>query len=302
MNFYHVFHTGANNRYYHDVLEELDAQGKINLEMKRLNVFAEEGVPNGADVLSYQTFPDENVTAKFNPTLVYKADEIFKQFSGHKIISCSHDNGGVDSYSRFPNSKELPRIKCCPTRWFLDNYNVVLISSFNTKDKSIYHTDGGRNIVVSCKLKKKGKDKFYFHRIREQVLEYLKEFFPSKIYYEWAPGREAYLQEMRRTLIAIGAPGWGQRNATYQLALRCGTLLFAHCSFKDIVYLPHAELIDGEDFISYNLFDFPERLRRLLETPREEIDRIRRRGRHKYSYGYDVKKSARQFYAYLCTL
>lgn len=297
----HVYHTGANNLYYQDVLEELKDQGKIDLTMVRLDEFVRE--PEcmlHKDVMSYQTFPDEFHTGKFNPELVKLGDELFTQFEGDHIMVDSHDNGELDAFSRFEDP-EIPRVKCFPSKWFLDNYNVVLPVSFTTKDKKTYKTDGEREIKISCKFGEASANK-YHHGIRSEVRRQLEMNFPGEIYYDWSPGRDAYRDEMRRTLIAIGAPGFGQYNATYQLALRCGTLLFAHCSILDLKYLPHASLVDGQDFISYNIFNFSIKLRRLLNMPREEIDRIRRNGRIKYARGYSIKRSATQFYKYLKSL
>jgi len=289
----HVYHTGANIGYYHRVLDIMQNKYPINCTLVRLDDYVKQGNPS-TDVLSYQTFPDEHHKGKFNPNLVKLGDKFFQQFTGHKILFDANDSGEVDSFSRFKNSKELPRIKSFPSKWFMEHYNVFLSASFAATDYRTWPDELERTIKISCKF----GGYSYFHKIRELVVEQLNTFFPGKVDFKRVEGRVAYTNELKRTLIAIGAPGWGQYSATHHCALRVGTLLFAHEAINDVKWLPHADLIDGEDFVSYNLYNFKFKLQRLLDSP-GEIERIRKNGREKIKMGYSIEKSADAFYKYL---
>ncbi len=291
---HHVHHTGANTVYFRQVLGCLDKKKDIEVKSLGLTPYLKEG--NGdADVICYQIFPNEFQPAKFNPNLIKQADELFKAFKGHKILECTYDDGELDSYTRFPDSKELPRIKCFPSERFMDEYNVILLSTMSTRSGGETHHDQmDRTVQVSCKF----GGGSYHHKVRESVLEQLDVFFPGVANQEWIKGWNNYKQNMMQTWIAIGAPGWGQYSGTYQLALRTGALLFAYDALNDIQYLPHAVLQDGKDFVSYNLYNFRHKLQWLLDNPLI-VDKIRRSGRKKFKKGYNPQKSADLFYQYL---
>lgn len=289
----HVYHTGANIGFYHRVLDMVQKKYPFTYFLVRLDAYVKLGNPP-TDFLSYQTFPDEFHKNKFNPNLVKMGDKLFQEFARHKILFDANDSGEIDSFSRFKDSKTLPRVKSFPSKWFLDNYNVILPASFAATDHRIWPDTYPRTIKISCKFGSYS----YFHKIRESVVEQLKAYFPKYVDFNRVDGRRAYTEELRRTLIAIGAPGWGQYSATHHCALRTGALLFAHEAVKEVKWLPHDDLIDGEDFVSYNLYNFRFKLQRLLESP-DEINRIRKNGREKIKNGYDLEKSADQFYTYL---
>jgi len=290
---HHVYHTGANILYFLHVLDALGEE--VELTKEGLYDFSLNGIPEGTDVLTYQTFPDQ-YNKKFNKNLVEKTDKIFKSFEGLKILVCSHDCGDIDSFERFPDSKTLPRVKCFPTKWFIDNYNVILLSTVSSFEK-IYEDKLDRETIISCNFGEK-QDNFYHHMIREKVTDYLDDSFLNFVEYGWVKGKENYVKSLRKVRIVIGAPGWGRYNGSYSGALRAGALLFAHRSLNDIQFLPHDKLIDGEDYVSYDLFNFRIKLQRLLDSPKE-IDRIRKNGRRKWKKGFDINKSAKQFLNYL---
>lgn len=126
MKIIHVFHTGSNIGYYHTVLKRLNKYKKYKAEVQFIGIanYVRDG-NQPADVLSYQTFPDQN-NQKFNPNLVKLSDKLFHEFDGHKIIVDTHTNGNIDAFERFLYSRPIPRVKCFPSDRFLDNYNVVL--------------------------------------------------------------------------------------------------------------------------------------------------------------------------------
>lgn len=254
----------------------------------------DKGLPANMDVLLYQTYPDEFNQGKFNPRLVEASDKLFRQFQGLKILACTHDNGDTDSFSRFSDSKMLPRVKCFPSKRFVREYNVVLLSSFNSPTGEQVFRDGFRDIKISCKF---GGRK-YHHKIRECVEEILREDFANQTDFSWVSDQELYLQQLKKTLITVGAPGWGAHNASYGGALKAGSLLFAHRAIEDYYLLPHTNLLDGEDYVSYDLYNFKAKLQRLLADP-YEIERIRKNGRDTFKKGYNYKMSADKFSLYL---
>jgi len=297
INICYTFHTGANRHYISKVLFLMDESDDYDVQVARisLNDFIESGVPKGTDVLLYQTFPDEHNRGKFNPRLIGASDWLFREFGGLKILACTHDSGDADSFSRFIDSKSLPRIKCFPSKMFMSKYNVILLSTFSTHtNEEVYPDLYERNIIISCKF---GRKK-YHHRIRECVEETLKNHFADLTDFTWVENKREYLIELQRTLITVGAPGWGRHNASYAGALKAGSLLFAHRTLNDCYFLPHGSLVDGEDYISYDLYNLKVKLQSILDNPKE-IERVRKNGRRAFQRGYNYKKSADLFYNYL---
>lgn len=298
LNLHHVYHSGANRKYYLAVLAYIHNHPEYDISVSRssLGEFIDVGVPPGTDVLSYQTFPDESNMKKFNPKVVSQSDFRFHKFGGEKIIVDAHDCGDKDAYSRMGSNKILPRVKSYPTAWFLKNYNVILSSTVSA-NPGIFMDIYTRTIPISCKFGRKEQG-FYGHIIRETVETYLRQSFDSMTSFNWVEDKAEYFRELKWTNIVVGAPGWGRYNGSYWGALKSGALLFAHRSLDDIKLLPHSDLIDGEDYVSYDLFNFKIKLQRLLDSP-DEVERIRNNGRMKFKEGFDYKKSADQLVNHL---
>jgi len=298
MNFHHVYHSGANTKYYIAVLGYIHKEKSYGITVSKssLSEFIKRGAPDGTDVLSYQTFPDEHNPKKFNPQVIHKADLQFYRFGGQQIIVDTHDCGDSNAFSRMYNSKAIPRVKCYPTEWFLKNYNVVLVSSVSA-NPGVFKDMFNRTINISCKFGTKPPG-FYGHSIRASVVRYLEESFSYHTDFTWVKEKEKYFEELRWTNIVIGAPGWGRHNASYWGAFKAGALLFAHISLKDVKLFPHADLVEDEDYISYDLFNFKTKLRRIL-FDHGEFDRVRNNGRKKFADGLNYKKSADQLIKFL---
>jgi hypothetical protein len=194
------------------------------------------------------------------------------------------------------DGRKIPRVKCYPTTWFLENYNVVLVSSVSA-NPGVFSDIFNRIINVSCKFGKK-EDGFYGHTIRESVVKYLSESFLYDTDFTWVEDKNEYFGELQWTKIVIGAPGWGRHNASYWGAFKAGAMLFAHRSLNDIKLFPHVDLVDGDDYISYDLFNFKTKLRRILDDP-DEMDRVRNNGRRMFADGLNYKKSADQLVKFL---
>jgi hypothetical protein len=298
MNFHHVFHTGANTKYYIAVLGYIQKEKSngITVSKSSLGEFIEKGAPEGTDVLSYQTFPDEYNPKKFNPKVIYQSDLRFHKFKGRKILVDTHDCGDKNAFSRMVHARNMPRVKCYPTAWYLKKYNVILVSSVSA-NPGVFEDKFNRIINISCKFGTKPPG-FYGHSIRASVVRYLEESFSYHTDFTWVAPKEKYFKELRWTKVVIGAPGWGRHNASYWGAFKAGALLFAHRCLNDIKLFPHTDLIDGDDYISYDLFNFKTKLRRILDDP-DEMDRVRNNGRRKFADGLNYKKSADQFVKFL---
>ena len=297
MNLHHVFHSGANTKYYIAILDYINRSKSngITVSKSSLGEFIESGPPDGTDVLSYQTYPDEHNRRKFNPEVVYKADNKFYDFGGQKILIDTHDCGDNDAFSRMYAGRDIPRIKCYPTAWFLKNFNVVMVSSVSA-NPGVFKDVHKRRIHVSCKFGNHNED-YYNHTIRDSVVKYLMESFSCYMDFDWK-SKIDYFNELQRTKIVVGAPGWGRHNASYWGAFKAGAMLFAHRSLGDIKLFPHANLVDGDDYISYDLFNFKTKLRRIIDDPAEQ-DRVRNNGRRKFAVGLNRKKSANQLIKFL---
>jgi hypothetical protein len=297
LHIHHVYHSGANKKYYTTVLGYINNHDyDISVNMSPLGEFIEKGVLDNTDVLSYQTFPDEFNTRKFNPKVIDKSDSIFNTFKGFKILSDAHDCGDKDAYTRMPKGKEIPRVKCFPTKWFLKNYNVILTSTVSADPKTFYDKFN-RDIIISCKFGHKDNG-YYGHVIRKSVVSYLQESFNDITDFEWMPIKSEYFKQLQKTMIVIGAPGWGRYNGSYWGAMQAGAMLFAYTALNDIKLFPHTDLVDGDDFVSYDMFNFKTKLNRILNNP-DEINRIRNNGRFKFAKGLDYKKSADQLVQFL---
>jgi len=293
----YIHHKGANGKYLINVLNILNERKDIKLWVDSLGEYLTIGNRN-VDVLLYQTFPDEN-NKKLNKKASEKTDSLFKSFQGLKILVDTHDNGDRDGFPRF-NDRTMPRIKCFPSHRFMKEYNVVLKSTFNTEGErcstEVFPDKYKRDIDINCKLGHKKID-FYEHRVREEVLRLLERDFPTTNI-DWENGYFAFLDSLRRTKIAVACPGWGQWTNTHQLALRTGALLFCHDCFNDIHFLPNIDLIEGIDYISFNLFNFSDKLRWLLDHL-EVVGEVGNNGRGSFILGYSPNISATKFRNYL---
>ena len=298
MNFHHVDHTGANRWYYLSVLRYIKEHPSygVTVTTSSLANFIHAGVPDGTDVLSYQTFPDESTRKKFNPASIKAADLHFHSFKGQKILVDVHDSGDEDAFSRMASSHIIPKVKSYPTKWFLKSNNVILVTAPSVR-VGVFPDMFERTINISCKFGPKG-DWFYGHPIRAIVARYLEESFRKETDFEWVSIKNDYFKELQRTRIVVGAPGWGRHTASYWAALKVGALLFAHRSLNEIQLFPHSRLVDGHDYVSYDLFDFKAKLYRILHDEKE-FDRIRNNGREKFKQGLNYEKSADQLTKFL---
>lgn len=294
MHIHHVKHTGANIQYYEQMLLNLKALGhKVTISF--LNEYEQKGNIH-ADVLTYQTFPDEGKPTKFNPKLVKKTDRLFCEFAGKKVLVDVHDNGNKDAYTRFLPT--VPRVKAFPSYDYMaKGFNVLVTTGVSISPLPHAYDLHNRKVLINFKMGKTDRQ-FYHHRIREDIARQI-DILPKHIWLQidqqWENDREAFAKSIGRSLICIGAPGWGQYSSSYQLSLRQGTLLFAHKCLDDIAYLPLTKLVPGAHYITYDTFNFSDKLIDTISMDPEELDQIRFAGREIWEEGHNPKKSAEIF-------
>lgn len=293
MKIQYCFSKGSNQKYFQKMLSLLE--DKHTIIWNPLAEYTE----NLGDVLVYNTFPNETMGYKFKPWVIEKTDKLFLDFEGPKVLLDSHDNGNQNGFLRFGNL--FPRIKCAPTKFYLNNYPVAFIVSINSGEE-IYEDEFDREIVINfrCSIFSFSKPK-YPHYIRESVKELLFKNFTNDLIVHGRIQREQYLQELRRTKVVIGCPGFGPSSDMYTDVLRTGALLFAHKSLDETKLFPYANLIEGKDYIGYTQFDFVDKLNWILSNG-TILNKVRKSGRNKFRIGYNIERSARDFDKYLQSL
>ncbi len=274
------------------------------------------------DIVIYATFCDETAP-QFAKTIdiIPQTDEKFLNFKRTKILFDSHDHGNLDSFPRFaaliPHSyTSIPRIKTAPHQDYLQKYNVVLATTYplglNPLSPSYYYwgnwtiaykntlrdIDISYRVNIDLKEDKQG----YRRSMREKILELVKDYQVSRLDFtidtEYIPKDPNYKSYLSRVLISVCPPGHGPGTFRHLESLNARNLMFSHDSIDPIKLLPHADLIEGEDYISFNFDNFAEKLDYLLGH-RQQIGEIAKRGYNKFQKGYSIKRSTLAFYQIL---
>ena len=251
------------------------------------------------DILIYQTFPDENHTFKFNTELVKQRDEKFLEFKGVKILMDSFDDGAKDAFSRMGDaSKTLPRIKSVPSWSFLKEFNIIYsVPPYLGSDLIPDMEDGERDVVLHYAPTIDTGN--YSHKVRGEIMEVLCRDFKEGNYMRIS--RKSYPDFLKRVQMSVTGPGFGPCSNTFWTAMQYGTLSIAEETVDQYKVLPRADIIPGKDYVSFNLETLIDKLRYLLKNP-DECDQIRKSGHEKIKEGYNIEKSAREFYAILGNL
>jgi hypothetical protein len=100
---------------------------------------------------------------------------------------------------------------------------------------------------------------------------------------------------LEKVLISVSCPGYGDISGATYYTLQAGACLLVHEHFNRIKLLPHVDLIDGEDYVSFNVDTFEKKLRELLDNP-ERTRLIGRSGQAKMGPGLDVNRSCRELF------
>lgn len=285
----YAFHTGGNFKYVDKVLRTMGT----NFDVTPIKAVPFLNLPStdGFDVLIYQTFPDEFQREKFNPGLVRVLDRKFLAFKGLKILLDAHDWPQKDAFTRF--NGEYPRIKHMASDWYKQHFNVVMTFPFVVLRVWRKIVETPRPIKVHCAF----KTGCYPHRIRETILDLLHRSYEPVTCFDRIP-LKAYEKFLLGVQISVTADGTGASAATIQTLLS-GALLFVHeHAVKGIQILPHADLVDLEDMVTFNFDNFHERLNWLLTSP-ADVERIRKSGQQKFFKGYDIGKSAEQLRTFI---
>lgn len=300
MKVLYVYDSGSNCNYLGRML---DLQTSIFKEFSytfvRLSNY-DRFNQDGFDILIYQTFPDETHPFKFNSEMVKRADEKFFEFKGIKVLMDSFDNGDKDAFSRMGEaSMTLPRIKAVPSWSFLKEFNVIFdVPPYLGLDTIENMEDGKRDVILHyAPTLDVG---IYSHDIRKKILDILRREFNGECNLTRMP-RKSYVNFLKRTQMSITGPGFGPCSNTFWTSMQYGTLSIAEETVDRYKLIPGVDLIPGEDYVSFSLETFVDKLRYLLKNP-DECDRIRKSGHRKIKEGYNIERSARDFYERLTSL
>tara|TARA_R110002049_G_scaffold231662_1_gene404090 strand:- start:5142 stop:6155 length:1014 start_codon:yes stop_codon:yes gene_type:complete len=314
------------------VLERMKQLNLIDFKKINISTYAHEGesIQKDYDVLIYQTYPHQYHKQKWNGSLINKTDEIFSKFKGYKIFQDGHDSGRVDSFSRFgKESITTPRIKSWPSYESIKKFNTILTTTGgmvqvkpNRRQKFLDDLNDTNKVNEWSQLFPNDKKEnnisyivsYGYHKesswaadpptyisqgdgkefIRENTRDKLNEYKRVKTEME-RRSQEAFNQHLSDSLISVTVPGWGEGCLRQYEGPLAGCLNLIHESIADIKLLPHSDLIDGEDFVSFNLDNLHEKLDYIFNN-RPKMDAIRFNGKIKLHQGFNLDKSAYQLY------
>ena len=290
MKLLYVYDKGANCMYWEKMLARMktlfpDFQ-PLQISLMDYPNFEQDGF----DFLVYQTFPDESHRHKFNRNLVMRGDKKFEEFRGKKILLDSLDASNDNGFKRFGD--KYPRIKHMAGEEHGNKFNVIL--NLPSYHRTTLFPSLKRDVLVHYAQSISNR---YPHTIRQEVLKVLKESFSKETSFERIEYPK-YGTFLGRVLISVSTPGFGHTSDTAYLSMQAGACLFAHEWITKITVFPHAALVDGEDYVLFNLENMREKLRGLLQDPERAV-RIGLSGRGKFIVGLDLDKSCNQMYAKL---
>lgn len=288
-----AYHRGCNEPYLVSCLKYLVSKNMINLKTAYLTNYLKLD-QDVYDILIYQTFPGEENKIFFKPfiPLIKKTDEKFFKFKKYKLLFDGHASGSRDGYSRF-NDPTIPRIKNAPHKDFLKKFNVVCSTTYPIPllcDKNFT-----KNIDISFCVS------LYSNPIRLKILNILRDYKGtySKVLSDTKiMSPKKYQKHLRYVWISVNAPGWGEGCFRHNETLNAKSLMFSHESINNIKLLPNAELIEGQDYISFNLDNITDKLDFLLKD-KGHIQTISENGYKKFIEGYSIKKTAMTLFEHL---
>lgn len=242
---------------------------------------------SGYDALIYNTFPVEDHRKKFNWDLIQKTDEKFWSFDKARILFDTHDSGSKDGFARF-SAPLMPRIKLNPSYDMMKKMNIIMTVPFQVHQVHI-HPRRERPIRVLSAMRVKGMPYG-----RKHVNEKIAEFNPVT---EWL-GLRGHLNRLGSVLINVVPNGTGDSPRSCADSLAAGALLLAEEGIDKIKILPFADLVPGEDFITFNLDNVCDKLQLLLDNP-GLVDNVRLSGMQKFQQGYNLTRSTNQLVGWL---
>jgi hypothetical protein len=315
----YVHSNSCNEKYLSLILDNI--KNLLNLTIVDLETYASRDIKyyNQFDVIIYNTFPHQFHFKKYNRDLIKKTDDLFIDFKGRKILFDSHDSGCVDAFSRF-NDKSIPRIKAWPSYEMISQYNIIhtipggigllrdgfdtFFNELSTKSfdewKSSWPMDKNINIsyIVSygyhdrrCMdyptyISKEENNKF----IRENTRDVLKKYDRVKTDMNRLP-QNKFHNHLKTSLVSVSVPGWGEGCLRQYESPLYGCLNLLHESISNIKLLPHVDLIDGVDYISFNLENLHRKLDYIFDNV-DKVNQIRYNGKTKLHEGFNIQKSS----------
>lgn len=272
-----VLDRSCNIAYLTEVLKWQSAWGWVEYHQVDLTQYLNED-ESFYDLLIYQTWSTESDYAPL-------ADQKFKESALPKIFFDAHASGSLDTYARF-HLPQIPRIKNAPSEDFLKNFKVILKTSHPIQ-------------ILKDKTKERAIDVSYCvglqtHEVRPKVYEKVMPY-QSRYVVDLRNNQHNYVSYLRRVKISINVPGYGEGTFRHLYTLNAKALLFAHESIKPIQLLPHQKLKDGQDYVSFNLENFDEKLEYYLSHP-QEARAIAENGYETFKKGYDYTLSAKQLF------
>jgi hypothetical protein len=322
----YVTDRSCNRKAMDYILAKMSDIYSVECDIIGLNHYSNIGIKSqkNYDVLIYHTFPHQYHREKWNGSLIESTDDIFNKFDGVKIFHDSHDSGRVDAFSRFDDDN-IFRIKAWPSYDYINKFNPILTTiggmgqlqgQLNFYFESITNQkfiewnnvwpndkeNDNVSYIVSYGYDEKWAADYptYISQsdrnrfIREDTRDLLKSYKKVKVDME-RKSQSEFHNHLGETLVSITVPGWGEGCLRQYEAPLMGCLNLMHESISDIKLLPHQDLIDGEDFISFNLDNLYEKLDYIFDN-RDEIDKIRFNGKLKLHNGFDIEKSAKKLY------
>ena len=259
--------------------------------------------------------------SRFDKYQVEQADLKFLRLPNNiKVLVDMHDDADLDAFSRFSSDdypfhnsrlrnlvlnikqtnpdyfKNIPRIKNTPSQEYIDNFNVIL--------ETTYHTN--QRFMSANTLNKKRPYLFHYYCsdknnvIRKKVREKLYEINrkTSDVHFNKL---NKYPNDLANYLCEINVPGWGKVCFRHLDTLGNACLLLAYDDVKNTHILPNTPLVNYVDYILYNLDNLEEKLLWIKENP-ELVKLIRINGYLKFRSAFDYGKNAQVFYDNLLKL
>lgn len=296
----YAYHAGANCKYFEKMLlllryyrAMMSSEPSFSYKIVRPPEFKMMDTED-YNVLVYQTFPDADNRKKFDPIAIKELDKIFLDFDGFKILLDSFDEGDCNGYKRFGTA--YPRIKHVPSYNYIQKFNVVstLVTTGWSYNKFLsIPVEIPRTVRIHCAF----TTGVYPHQNREKIMEILKIKYHGLTSFLRIPVNY-YDEYLRGVCISVVAGGFGETSGSAYPALQSGALLFVQEEISKVKLFPFVDLIDGEDYVSFNLKNFTEKLNWVLCNPKKR-NRIRLSGQKKFFEGFDIERSANDFFHYL---
>ena len=221
-------------------------------------------------------------------------DEKYHNFKGKKLLFDTRDDENSDGFGRF-NDPTIPRMKSTPSYEFMKNFNVIIPMARPVHSVLVDNGPDTKAIPLLYCCKMNGYSGVPFPtNIRHTVYDKLMPFNP---YTTRTRDTVAYCNALRSAKISVVVPGYGLITKSHSEALAAGAVMFSHETVKEIKLLPFTELVDGENYVSFNLDNLEEKLKYLLNDE-DRIKVISENGRKAFVEGYRPDKVATQILEY----